>query len=416
MLNVLFVRYDDFAHSGVHVYSWANELSAQGACCAVAVPENPQSLSALGKARFSACAFSDIKNGMIFPDGRGPDIVHAWTPRENVRRCCERLRQKQRFRQFIHLEDNERQLLVTALGRPWKTLAAMSHEELDKLVPPHLSHPLRAEEFLQSADGVTVIIDRLREFVPKHVPTLEMWPSADGAQFVPRPMNHELRSQLGISPDATVLVYTGNVHHANASEVRSLYLAVAILNREGHPAVLVRTGRDYSAFLGPDEAWGRQHSIELGHVSRWEIPGLLAAADVLIQPGRPGEFNDYRFPSKIPEFLAAGRPVVLPACNLGLHMVDGQDACVLPKVDALGIVDAVLRITGDRDLYARLSAGARAFFDRELSWEKSSRALLRFYERGAPAESLFQEVAPDRFRNQPGGVSRQSDGPPAWME
>ena len=47
-----------------------------------------------------------------------------------------------------------------------------------------------------------------------------------------------------------------------------------------------------------------------------------ALADVLVQPGRAGPFNDYRLPSKLPEFLSAGRPVVLPATNLARQLRD----------------------------------------------------------------------------------------------
>jgi glycosyltransferase involved in cell wall biosynthesis len=216
---------------------------------------------------------------------------------------------------------------------------------------------------------------------------MELWPAADAEAFVPGPVNHRMRARLGIPADRTVLVYTGNVHLANAREVRSVYLAVAILNREGHPAILVRAGRDFCPFLGPDETWGRAHSMELGYVPHLEIPELLSVADILVQPGKPGAFNSYRFPSKLPEALAAGRPVVLPACNVGLRMAHGQDAFVLPNVDALGIVDAALSITADRDLYARLASGARTFFERHMNWEKSGQALLAFYRESSTAAS-----------------------------
>ena len=50
-------------------------------------------------------------------------------------------------------------------------------------------------------------------------------------------------------------------------------------------------------------------------------PQLLVAADILVQPdGSPGPFNDYRFPSKLPDFFASGRPVVLPKTNIGLYL------------------------------------------------------------------------------------------------
>jgi len=223
MSNVLFVLYHDFtSNSAIHVYHWANELTALGASCLVAVPENVKSLSVLGSASFGARTFEDLENGAIFPNGRGPDIVHAWTPRENVRQLCQRLRERHSFRQFIHLEDNEQYLVAKMSNRPWKTIAGMDEQELDALIPDHLTHPVRGEKFLKDAQGVTVIIDRLREFVPKNVSAMELWPSADPKLFFKRPVNQDLRAKLGIAPKTTVIAYTGNVHAANANEVRSL--------------------------------------------------------------------------------------------------------------------------------------------------------------------------------------------------
>lgn len=380
MPNVLFILYHDFtANSAVHVYHWANELSDRGISCMVAVPDNPETIDVLGKARFDVRQYGDVLHECTFSDGRGPDIVHAWTPREIVRQFCQQLRSRHSFRQYIHLEDNEQQILASALNRPWKALASMSIETLDTLVPAHLFHPIRGSAFIADADGVTVLMDRLREHVPRNVPTLEVWPSADEDLFRPRPVDTAFRSKFGIPSDTTVLAYTGNVHPANANDVRSLYLAVAILNREGHPTALLRTGRDYYPFLGPDDAWARAHSFELGYVPRTTIPDVLAAADILVQPGKPDQFNDYRFPSKLPEFLAIGRPVILPASNIALHMTHNLDAYVLPKVDALAIVEGVLNITADRDLKEKLSSGARRFFDEHFSWKNTSSVLLDFY-------------------------------------
>ena len=56
-----------------------------------------------------------------------------------------------------------------------------------------------------------------------------------------------------------------------------------------------------------------------------EIPGYLALADAFVQPGAPDDFNRYRLPSKLPEFLAMGRPVILPHCNIGNDLTDGAE-------------------------------------------------------------------------------------------
>ncbi len=114
------------------------------------------------------------------------------------------------------------------------------------------------------------------------------------------------------------------MHRANTDEVRSLYEAVQRLRSDGHRVVLVKSGWNTvpSSEL-PKLGEGIQ---DLGWIGRSRVFELLQAADILVRPGAPGPFNHYRFPSKLPEFLASGRPVVLPKTNLGLHLKEGAEA------------------------------------------------------------------------------------------
>src|SRR5436190_13176778 len=247
-------------------------------------------------------------------------------------------------------------------------------------IPGNLSHPQNYRSFIASSDGVTMIMDRLERFVPPDIPKLILWPGADERLFFPRPRDSQLREQLGIADDTVILCYTGNVHSANARDVRSLYLAAAILDREGTPARLIRTGRDFCSYLGPDEEWAYKISIELGHIPYQEIPTLLSLADVLVQPGAHNSFNEFRLPGKLPEFFAMGRPVILPRTNLGRFARHGEDAWVLEKVDALGIVDAILELRAQKALSERLAAGAVAFARENFDWKKNTQTLMTFYE------------------------------------
>ncbi|NES92092.1 glycosyltransferase, partial [Okeania sp. SIO2B9] len=247
-------------------------------------------------------------------------------------------------------------------------------------IPDNVSHPQKYREFLASADGVTVIIEKLKEFVPNNVPSLVLWPGVETDYFYPRNPNPETVKRFNIPENTLVFSYTGNVHAANTHEVRSLYLAVAMLNREGKPAVLVRTGRDFCNFLGDDDNWARKYAIELGYVDRSLMPEILALANVLIQPGRPDKFNDYRFPCKLPEFLAMGKPVILPGTNIGLVMENEKDALVLPMVDAVNIVESVGKLFEENFLYKQLSEGAINFAKTHLNWQKNTELLKSFYE------------------------------------
>lgn len=377
-MNILFVLYHDFgANSAVHVHNFANELAALGHATAVAFPEGEDTGAGLGEQAYAITSFPQVDGAWerLFPSGAPPDVVHAWTPRENVRLFCEKLRALCAFTLVIHLEDNEELILEVNLGRPFEELANSSTITF----PGNLSHPRNYRRFLASANGVTMIMDRLEKFVLPDTPTHILWPGADRRLFFARPKEEELLASLGVPPENLVLCYTGNVHSANAREVRSLYLAAAVLTREGIPTTLIRTGKDYSPFLGPDEEWARSVSIELGYVAYEDIGRVLSLADVLIQPGEANEFNEYRLPGKLPEFFSMGRPVILPETNLGRFVRHQEDAWRLRRVDALGIVDALSTLRRDCDLMERLRQGAVAFCAKHFDWRRNTAGLEAFY-------------------------------------
>lgn len=382
-LRILFALYGDFtSNSAIHVMNLARELVLRGHVCTVAVPQHPETASYFPPAGIRTCAFADVA-----ASEDSYDVVHGWTTRENVRQLCAALQARGRIAHVaVHLEDNELRILELTLGRSVAELRALPPAELDKLVPPELSHPIRSGTFLQNADGVSVIIDTLRAHVPAGLPTVTLWPAADITAFFPRPRPMAFRAALGWSESHIVLFYHGNVHAANRAEVRELYGAVEQLNANGHTCTLVRAGRSDAEFVASIPSALRDHVIELGQISPHRYLGLLLAlADYFVQPGEPDEFNDYRLPSKLPEFFALGRPVILPRTNLGRLVRHGVDAYVLDRADAGAIAGAVTELQANPELRERLSSGALEFSRRHFDWRVSARQLEEFY-RGLLAE------------------------------
>jgi glycosyltransferase involved in cell wall biosynthesis len=382
-VNVVFVNYYDFtSNSAIHIFNLANELAAMGIGCAVAVPDKASTVERIGVPDFQPLDFRAARRGALrFPDGGGPTLVHAWTPREAVRELTEELSARYGCPYFVHLEDNEDLLTADSLGLSLEQVRSATAADLDGSVPPGLAHPVRMRRFLAGSAGMTVIIDRLLEFRPNGVPAEVVWPAYERELFTADPPDRELRRGLGIRDEEVVLVYAGNTHVSNAAEVRSLYLAVAALNRGDRSVKLVRLGRDFVQFLDPELESIAQHVVRVPPQPREEVPRYMRLADVLVQPGRAGGFNDYRLPSKLPEFLATGRPVVLPATNLGRSLEDGVECILLQRGDALEIAAAVERILDDDALATRLAAAARAFAERSFSWRASAEKLHGFYER-----------------------------------
>lgn len=379
-LNILFVLHGSFAsNSALHVAALANELTAAGHSCCVAVPHDASTLALLDRPAWRGVTYTEAEQALVFPNGRPPDVIHAWTTREHVRLFTEKLRTRHGAKLLVHLEDNEHQLLALTLGREFAALDRLDDAELDRLVPPDLSHPHRSRAFLASADAITVITERLKEFVPPGKPCLTLWPAADSRYFFPRPRPDAFRQVLDIAPDETVIFYPGNIHAANAPEMRELYAAVVELNRSGHPLTLLRTGLDRAAMPPALVTAAAPFVLNLGQVPQHRhLPPLMALADIFVQPGVPDAFNDYRFPSKLPEFFALGRPVILPRTNVGTLARHGIDAYVLERADADGIAAAIRDLRANPALAAKLSQGAADFAKKQFSWPRSAAALANF--------------------------------------
>jgi glycosyltransferase involved in cell wall biosynthesis len=88
------------------------------------------------------------------------------------------------------------------------------------------------------------------------------------------------------------------------------------------------------------------------------VPGLLAAADILIVPLHESLTN--AVPSKLYEALASGRPVVLIAGGDAARIVrEAEAGVVVPHNDRAALAAALLRLAGDAALRARLGANGR---------------------------------------------------------
>ena len=231
-MNILFVNYGGFEsiNSAIHIFHLANRFVEQGLDCAVAVPGAVENVKLLGKAEFRCLTFEAARAGKFgFNDGGGPALIHAWTPRERVRRLVLRIAHIHRCPYLVHLEDNEEEITASHAGIPFERLELLPASELSRLIPAVFSHPIYYRQFLAKAAGVTAIIDRLLEFKPEATPGEVLWPGFDPTLADLPARNPELRYGLSIGEDEFVLVYPGNTHAANKEEMRSLYTAVGLL-------------------------------------------------------------------------------------------------------------------------------------------------------------------------------------------
>lgn len=116
-----------------------------------------------------------------------------------------------------------------------------------------------------------------------------------------------------------------------------------------------------------------------GHVPHEHVAGLIAEADIALDPAPGTELNEGSTMIKIAEYLGSGRPVV--AYNLRETRHTAGDAALYAsdgnRQEFIELI-AALACDGERRLTLGRLACERAA---ELSWERSEQALLDVYER-----------------------------------
>jgi glycosyltransferase involved in cell wall biosynthesis len=369
--KVIFVSYGVFdCNSAVHIAGFAESLVSKGYRVAVCASGGVDTAYAIDAPSFE---FFDIAELTANPDrvlgfdgelSADQTLLYCWTPRPIVRAAIAPILKAYSIPYVVHLEDNELHLA--------QVLQSTDYNEGD---------PSWFNTFMDGAIGATIIEPRLREMLPAGLPSLVLEPGVDPDQFS-QPLGQfrqqTIRYAIGMRMDTTMVLYPGNVHPANLEEMRPLYEAIQILRQRGRDVFLVRTGTNYveADFLA---AASRENGIiSLGQVERPFLVELLKCADLFIQPGKPGPFNDYRLPSKLPEFMAVGRPIILPRSNVGQRLRHGIDAMLLDHGTSDEIVQHADAILADRALAARLAANAKAFAQRQYRWETQGEKLSEF--------------------------------------
>jgi glycosyltransferase involved in cell wall biosynthesis len=387
-VRVLFLHFGKLhVNSVIQAFHLGEEMTEAGVEVVLCGRGRTDRIASVGEPSFECINYEGLDQ-KLRSWARHPDqtMICAWTPREVVRAATERAAAALGAPYVVHLEDNEEFLLSAALKTPYEELRRLPAERFDRVGTEELIHPARYPRLLKSATAVTMITEELDEFNFAHRPHLFSRPGVDHDRFRPDLDPAVSREALGLRPDDFVIVYHGIGHFANQRELFSLYLAVKLLERRGRRVRLLRLGTTKVGGVDPRAFQALRSGVpDLGDVDWREIPGYLALADAYVQPGAADDFNRYRLPSKLPEFFAMGRPVILPACNLGNELTDGEDALLLRKGDGLEIAARLEQLLDHPELAARLAQNARRFALEKLDWSRNARRLTDFYRELLPS-------------------------------
>ena len=181
--------------------------------------------------------------------------------------------------------------------------------------------------------------------------------------------------------DRITIGYAGSFRSYHG--IDDLVTATALLVARGEPVRLLMIG---DVDRAPELR--RRVERELGGaatlrppVDQRRIPEMLASCDILVVPRRAGRAAEHNYPSKLSEYLAMGRAVVVTDVGQAGRLADAGDiALKVPAGEPEALADALssLRDPGRR---ARLAERARAYAVDQLAWHRVAERLEAFLRR-----------------------------------
>ena len=200
--------------------------------------------------------------------------------------------------------------------------------------------------------------------------------------FFPGNEDRELADRLGVSGRFCV-TYCGAIGMAHGLEV--VLRAARLLLDRGRSDVmflLVGDGARLEALRGEALRDGLDNVVFTGALDRNEVPAVLSMSDACLVHLRKAETFTTVMPSKIFEFAAMERPIILGVRGFARDFVTeaGCGICVEPGNEE-ELVAAALRLVDDAELRHRLGAAGRAYVTERFDRTRLAERYLRIIER-----------------------------------
>jgi glycosyltransferase involved in cell wall biosynthesis len=201
-----------------------------------------------------------------------------------------------------------------------------------------------------AADTVIVVSDGFRaNLIGRGVPASKVHTIRNGVrpgEFDPdAPADARLRTRLGARPGDCLVLYAGT--HGISQGLTSVADTAAQLTDEAIRFAFVGDGADKQRLRQRVAEHGLRNVTLLRGVPHEQVPALLAAADICLVPLRDVPLFSSFIPSKMFEYLAAGKPVVAALAGEAAQILREAGAWIVPPGDSQALATAIRTLAAD---------------------------------------------------------------------
>ncbi|MBV9573400.1 MAG: glycosyltransferase family 4 protein, partial [Acidobacteriales bacterium] len=232
------------------------------------------------------------------------------------------------------------------------------------------------------SDHIVVVTPAFRDYLMEHwqVPCEKISVVENGVEtdlFRPQEPDPILRSELDLEGNF-VVAYVGTIGMAHGLE--TLLDAAALLQTKAAPVLFFIVGE------GADRERIQKLAVRLkllnvrfvGQQPREKIPRYMCAADACLVLLKKSEVFRTVIPTKMLEFMACGRPVILGVEGQASDILQAANGGIsIAPENSTELADAILRLAGDSQLSQTMGANGRNY-------------ILNFFSRGKTAASYLE--------------------------
>jgi glycosyltransferase involved in cell wall biosynthesis len=191
--------------------------------------------------------------------------------------------------------------------------------------------------------------------------------------FTPDGGKDTARSELGIQ-GRFVVSYIGTLGLAHGL---STVLQGAAQLQAALPEVLflfVGEGADKERLVSLAQDRGLSNVLFLPQQPREKVPSVIRASDICLVPLRKADVFKTVIPTKMLEFMACGRPVILGVDGQARQVLDQAQAGVFVEPEnQIALVQAIIQLYRDTALRQTLGHNGRTYIVEHLSREKTAK-------------------------------------------
>ncbi len=233
--------------------------------------------------------------------------------------------------------------------------------------------------FRKYATGTTVICSKLHEKalklgIPKK--SILLLPNGANTENL-KPLSLELsRQKSGLPKKSFIIGYIGSIFQRDAKLMGDAY---SLLDDKIPDKRLLIIG--YCPFDIKKYVRQPEEVIRTGDLDYDQLNEYLASCDIFWLPLSNTNANQGRFPLKLMDYMAAGRPIVSTAVGDIPTVFNQKQIGLLSQDNPKDISDQTLRLFSDPDIRKNMGNNARQLAESGFNWAEISKTLEAFYKR-----------------------------------